>query len=96
MKGVVAGINVEQTQIKSPEAGLAVVEPLGCVENDERVLIYVLGIGAFSEGLCAADLDHPWAGADEAFAGNGGERGKNGGRGDAIGPAQVFGERAPR
>jgi hypothetical protein len=96
MKDVVAGMNVEQAKMKSPKAGLAIVEVLGRVQNDERVLIYVSGIGAFSEGLCTADLDHPWAGTDEMFAKNGGECGENGGRGDAIGPAQFLGERAPR
>ena len=96
MKDVIARMDVEQAQMKCPKTGLTIVEALGRVENNERVLVNIPRICAFSEGLCAADLDHPWAGADEAFAGNGGECGKNGGRGDAIGPAQFLGERAPR
>ena len=41
--------------MKGPEAGLAVVEALGRVEHDERILIDVARVGVFSEGLCAAD-----------------------------------------
>lgn len=80
MKDVVTGTNIEKAQMESPKAGLTVVEALCGIENNERVLVNIPRICAFSKGLCPADLDHPWAGADEALAGNGRERGTNGGR----------------
>ena len=95
MKDVVAGMDVKQIQVNCPEARLAIVQALGRIEDDKGILVNVARVGAFSEGLCAADLDQPWAGTDEALAGNGGECGKNGGRGDAVDPAQFLGERAP-
>jgi hypothetical protein len=94
MKNVVARMDVEQVQMNSPKAGLTVVEALGRIENNERILIYVARFGAFSEGLFAAGLDHPWAGTGEAFTGNRRECGKNSGRRDAITSAKFLGERA--
>lgn len=87
MNDVIAGMNVEQAQMKCPKAGLTIVQTLGRVENDKRILVHVARVGTFNEGLFAARLDHPWAGADKAFAGNGGECGTNARRGDAICPA---------
>ena len=57
MKDVVAGMNVEKTEMNSPKAGLAVVEALGRVENDERIFVEVASVCGFSKGLCAAGLD---------------------------------------
>ena len=49
MKNAIAGVNVEQAEMKGPQAGLAVVQALGRVENDQRIAIDVAGIGALSE-----------------------------------------------
>jgi len=95
MKNVVAGMDVKQVQVNCPEARLAIVETLGRIENDKRVSVEVTRIGAFSEGLCAAGLNHPRSDAGEALAWNGGERSKDCRRGNAVDPAQFFGERAP-
>ena len=71
MKDVVAGMDVKQIQVNCPEARLAIVQALGRIEDDKGILVNVARVGAFSEGLCAADLDQPWAGTDEVLAGNG-------------------------
>ena len=96
MKDAIAGADVEQAEVKGPQAGLAVVQALGRVEHNECILIDVLGIGAFSEPLRAAGLNHPRTGANETFAGHGGEGAENGGRGDVVDAAQFLGVKMPR
>jgi hypothetical protein len=96
MKDVVAGVDVEQAEVRGPKAGLAVIQALGRVEHDEGILIDVSGLVAFSEVLCAAGLNHPRTEANETFAGHGGEGAENSGRGDVVDAAQLFGVEEPR
>ena len=96
MKDVIAGPDVEQAKMKCPEARLTIVQVLGRVEHNERILIDIARIVAFSEVLCAAGLNHPRTGANETFAGHGGEGAENGGRGDVVDAAQFLGVKMPR
>src|ERR1700733_11287802 len=53
MKKAVAGVDVKQAEVEGPEAGLAIVQALGRVENNESVAIDIARIVAFSEQLRA-------------------------------------------
>lgn len=96
MKNRIAGMNVKQAEMKSPKAGLTVVDAPGGIENDQRIPVEIVRIDGFSEGLRAAVLDRPRRVAREALPRNGGERGKNGWRRDTVKPAEFLGEKAPR
>jgi len=96
MKNMIAGANVEQAEMKCPQTGLSIVQALGRVEHDEGVTIDIAWIGAFGEVLCAAGLNHPGTGANEALAEHGGEGVQNGRRGDVIDAAQFLGIEMPR
>ncbi len=95
MKDAIAGADVEQDEMKCPEAGLTVVQAFGRIEDDEGIAIDVLRIGALSEPLGATGLNHPRTGANETLAGHGGEGAENGGRGDVIDAAQFRGIETP-
>src|SRR5208283_1296066 len=61
-----------------------------------RVAVHVGRVGVLSEPARAAALNHPRARPHEALARHGREGGEDGGRGDAIEAAQLFGIKAPR
>ena len=71
VKNVVAGSDVEQAEVKCPEAGLTIVQMFGRVEHDERIAIDIARIGAFSKVLRAAGLNHPRTGTNKTLAGHG-------------------------
>jgi len=96
MNDAITGVDVEQAEMKGPQAGLAVVQSLSRIENYQRIAIDVAGIVALGEELCTAGLDHPRTGPDEALARDSGKGGKYCRRGDAIDAAQLFGVKAPR
>ena len=73
MENPVASPHAEDVEMNGPEAGLAVVEVFGLVENDEGVAIEASRIAIFSEPGCAATLDDPRTGAYETLARNVGE-----------------------